>query len=140
MQLMTEQANYKILSEDFEEKKKSITIVKNKNKNLTEQLEGLHLKYEVVNPKHTDTLKKLAICDEYTVRTIIEYLDLDTYELVKNIAWTINKENSSQVISFMDWWVARNCALKEVLKKNVKRKTEYLDKMTGKKWMGTKKV
>jgi hypothetical protein len=74
---------------------------------LEEEIEKLkeNLKrYELKVPKANITKleQELKLCDTYTKRKIIEYLELDIFELVKNISGTVNNANSSDVINFMD--------------------------------------
>ena len=102
---------------------------------LEEEIEKLKEKlkrYELKVPKANITKleQELKLCDTYTKRKIIEYLELDTFELVKNISGTVNNANSSDVINFMDWWIARNTALKNVLERSIDNKKEFLDRMT----------
>ena len=102
---------------------------------LEEEIEKLkeNLKrYELKVPKANITKleQELKLCDTYTKRKIIEYLELDIFELVKNISGTVNNANSSDVINFMDWWIARNTALKNVLERSIDNKKEFLDRMT----------
>ena len=74
---------------------------------LEEEIEKLKEKlkrYELKVPKANITKleQELKLCDTYTKRKIIEYLELDTFEFVKNISGTVNNANSSDVINFMD--------------------------------------
>jgi hypothetical protein len=54
----------------------------------------------------TTTLKeieiKLKMVDKITVTVIIEYLKLDAYELVKNLAKVTSSENASNIIAYRD--------------------------------------
>ena len=68
--------------------------------------------------KELETSLKLS--DKYTLKIIIEYLKLDSFELVKNIAKVINSQNSSEIIAFRDWALQRNWTLKELFEKIVK--------------------
>lgn len=72
---------------------------------------------------------KLNKLDTFTVWIIIEWLKIDSYTLVQNIAKTINKANASEVIAFRDWALARNDSLISILNKN-KNKNDYKDKIT----------
>ena len=60
---------------------------------------------------------KLAICDKYTANAIADYLVLDSYELVKNLAKTVNSSNASEVIAYRDGALSRNEATIKVLRK-----------------------
>lgn len=79
------------------------------------------------------TLKiKLKLWDNETIWWIIDYLKLDSFELVQNMAKVINKDNASDSISFRDGWLARNTALMNVLAESTKKK-EYFDRLSQKK-------
>jgi hypothetical protein len=69
------------------------------------------------------------MCDDYTKNVIIDYLHLDNFELVKNIAWTVNKENASEVINFKDWALARNYATIKLLEDSIDKRKEFNDKL-----------
>jgi hypothetical protein len=60
--------------------------------------------YELrVSEDNLEELKaKLKLSDTFTKKVIIDYLDLDTFNLVKNIANTVNDNNSANVINFMN--------------------------------------
>ena len=59
---------------------------------------------------------------------IIDYLKLDSFELVQNMAKVINKDNASDSIAFRDGWLARNTALMNVLH-GLSQDKKYYDKM-----------
>ena len=61
--------------------------------------------------------KTMYLTDTYTLKQLTHYLKLDTYEFVKKIAWTINKDNVSEVIAYRDWALQRNEALIKFLEK-----------------------
>lgn len=67
----------------------------------------------------TTTLKeieiKLKMVDKITITVIIEYLKLDAYELVKNLAKVTSSENASNIIAYRDWALSRIQALIEKL-------------------------
>jgi len=75
-----------------------------------------------------DLKEKLKLADKDTIRWIIEYINLDNYELVKNIAWTINDNNAANVIAYRDGSLARNIALRDLLSSCVQSK-EYFDRI-----------
>lgn len=54
---------------------------------------------------------KFKIIDKITVQVLIEYLKLDSYELVKNLARVTNSENASNIIAYRDGAIGRNEAL-----------------------------
>ena len=95
-------------------------------------------KYSIEQPKTTrsKTELKLKLCDDYTKWVIVDYLKTDIFELVKNIAWVTNSDNAWNVISHMDWWLARNYALIELLEKSINKKKEFDDKI---KWLSKKR-
>ena len=82
---------------------------------------------------------KLKACDKFTLTTIIEYLKIDSFELVKNLAKTTNKDNVSEVIAYRDWALWRNEALTERLQKLADKQWLFNDRLTGelktKKWL-----
>jgi hypothetical protein len=53
-----------------------------------------------LNLKQIEASMKLT--DKFTLNQIIHYLKLDTFEIVKNIAGTMNKDNVSEVIAYRD--------------------------------------
>lgn len=88
-------------------------------------------RYGIKQPETTrkETELRLKTCDPTTKDIIINYLRLDNFELVKNIAWVTNNENAGNIISHMDWWLARNYALIELLEKSKDMKRMYNDKI-----------
>lgn len=88
--------------------------------------------YELrVSEDNLEELKaKLKLSDTFTKKVIIDYLDLDTFNLVKNIANTVNDNNSANVINFMNWWIARNTALRTILENSIDKRKEFYDKIT----------
>lgn len=75
---------------------------------------------------------KLKLWDTETMWWIVDYLKLDSFELVQNMAKVINKDNASDSISYRDGALWRNEALMQVLTESTKKK-EYYDKLTQKK-------
>jgi len=63
---------------------------------------------------------------------IVDYLKLDSFQLVQNMAKTINKDNASDSISYRDWALGRNEALMKLLSESTQKK-EYYDKLQQKK-------
>lgn len=75
---------------------------------------------------------ELALCDKFTANAIADYLVLDTYELVKNLAKTVNSSNAAEVIAYRDGAIARNEALIAVLRKIGKNESEeFKNRITG---------
>lgn len=67
----------------------------------------------------------MKLVDKFTLNQIIHYLKLDTFELVKNIAWLVNKDNVSEIIAYRDWALQRNESLIKFLEKFAVEKTKY---------------
>lgn len=59
--------------------------------------------------------ERIKIIDKATVYVIIEYLKLDNYELVKNLAKVTNSQNVANIIAYRDGAIGRNEALIERL-------------------------
>jgi len=59
-------------------------------------LKSEHKEYTIDIPTNTveQLKKKLISGDKYTLETIIEYLKLDNFELIKNVAKIIDKDNA----------------------------------------------
>lgn len=74
--------------------------------------------------------KALKLADSFTMETIVQYLKLDNYELVKNLAKITNKENVSETIAYRDGAIGRNEALIKVLSEAIKSKT-FINRVKG---------
>ena len=98
---------------------------------MTKQLERYIVTIPKVTRKQTEDL--LRVGQEYTINTILDYLELDNYELVKNLAKVTNWDNVVEIIAHRDWWLARNFALKELLLNAKAKKATFADKIKGKK-------
>lgn len=133
-------SSFKILQEDYEELDKNYDIVKLKKENLTIELETLNWKYKIYNVNEVETKERLKNLNEPTVKKIVNYLDLDSYKLVEQIARTVNYDNSAEVIAHMDWWLARNFALRDMLVKNTKTTKITKNKSTWEDMLTWKKV
>ena len=120
LKLSIEAWNKELMKENEELKK----IILELNKKLSN--------YELrVSEDNLEELKaKLKLSDTFTKKVIIDYLDLDTFNLVKNIANTVNDNNSANVINFMNWWIARNTALRTILENSIDKRKEFYDKIT----------
>jgi hypothetical protein len=57
----------------------------------------------------------LKTADSYILTSIIEYLKVDTYELVKNLAKVTNNGNAAETIAYRDGAIGRNEALSKLL-------------------------
>jgi len=67
----------------------------------------------------------LKLADKYTMKQIAEYLRLDSYELVKNMAKIMNRDNASEVMAHRDGALQRNESLIRMLDKLSKEKTVH---------------
>ena len=78
-------------------------MIDNENDYL-KKIDKIQARYTLVEPKRDikEFEHALKLCDAFTKKTIIEYLELDNFEFVKNISRTVNDESASNVISFMD--------------------------------------
>lgn len=87
--------------------------------------------YTIEMPKlDIEEIKKaLKLADEYTMETIIKYLKIDNYELIKNLAKTINKTNFAETSIYMDGALGRNEAMIKVLSQSIKDKT-FINRVT----------
>lgn len=81
--------------------------------------------------------KKLILADNYTLKLIGDYLDLDNYELVKNIASRVDRKNIAEFIAYRDWALGRNQELKKLILKYIKKEDTYIDRIT---WEKEQKV
>lgn len=75
--------------------------------------------------------ERIKIIDKATVHVIIEYLKLDNYELVKNLAKVTNSENAGNIIAYRDGAIGRNDALISRLS-GIKSIETYKDRIEGK--------
>ena len=101
------------------------------DKNLTKQLNRYTI--DIPNTNRRQTEDALRVANEYTINAIIDYLNLDNYELVKNLAQVTNSENAAEIIAHRDWGLARNFALKELLINAKAKKDNFADKIKWKK-------
>ena len=76
-----------------------------------------------LNIKQIEASMKLT--DKFTLNQIIHYLKLDTFELVKNIAWIVNKDNVSEIIAYRDGALQRNESLIKFLSKFANEKVKF---------------
>lgn len=51
--------------------------------------------------------KKFSDLGNNSLQTIIDYLNRDKYLLLQSILKTINKDNSEQVLVYLDWALSR---------------------------------
>lgn len=78
-----------------------------------------------------DIEKKLTIADKLTIQILIEYLILDEYELVKNLAKITNEGNASNIIAYRDGALGRNRALLDKLSSLRVKDMNYNNRIVG---------
>jgi len=115
------QADYLQLQLDFKKNLASLTRELGKSYN--------HIEKPDLNLKEIESTLKLW--DKFTLNQIISYLKLDSFEMVKNIAWTVNKENASEVIAYRDWALQRNESLIKFLSKFKSAEKNKIDRIKG---------
>jgi len=117
--------------EDHLQERRNADSLREKIKLLTEKINSYDVRYKIEQPKVTikNTKRLISMCDEFTISTLIKYIDLDNYELIKNLADITNKDNVSDVTNYLNGWLARNFALKELLLWNTKKTVEFVDKI-----------
>ena len=113
------EVNLRESQRDLKELKNDLNILKTKINNIE-------------LPKNTikDLESKLLLADSYTLKLIIDFLVLDTYELVKNIASRVDRENLSEYIAYRDGAIWRNQELKNLLSKFVNKNNTFVDRIT----------
>lgn len=104
------------------EKNKTIEVLKQKN--LTNK-QPLYNELEMPRFSLKEIEAQLKLMDKLWLRLICDYLKLDSYELVKNIAWIVNKENVEQIIAYRDWALQRNESLIKFLEKHITEKQKF---------------
>jgi len=120
VQYKTLEAEYKFLSKDLDIANKTIYRIKERD-------------LDIILPKTTlnETEAKLRQWENKRIlEIIINYLDLDNYSLIKNLANITNKDNVIEVIAHKNGALQRNLALKQLLKGCINEKKEFKDKMT----------
>jgi hypothetical protein len=116
----TLKAHLKVQAEDIERLTETI-------RGFRGQAPGIHCDPSDIDAKLLE--EKLHLVDPFSAEVICEYLKLDTYELVRKIAGTVNSENAAIVIAYRDGAVGRNHALINTLSK-VKTK-QFPDRRAG---------
>lgn len=118
----------------IEQQNKDLLIIKDKYNDLllTKQNTSYN---DIEEPtmwlKELETSLKLS--DKYTLKIISEYLKLDSYEIVKNMAKVMNNWNAWEIIAYRDWALQRNQSLKELFQKIIKESEKPMhDKIKGK--------
>lgn len=97
---------------------------------LTKDIEKYNLiDFPSVPLKDIDT--KIKYFDPVMVDTLVEYLKLDSYELVKNLASRTNSENAWNIIAYRDWALGRNEGLIQKFS-GMRAPTEYKNRIMGK--------
>ena len=76
---------------ELKEKKESIAYLKKR---------GTLIELPVENVKSIS--KVLEMADKFTLNAIIQYLKLDSYEMVKNMPASLKEDNAVQLIAYVD--------------------------------------
>ena len=101
-----------------------------------EEFKNKYNQLEIPN-KNLDNLEnELRLADKFTMRTIVDYLKLDRYELVANLAKVIDSNNASQIIAYRDWAISRIEVLIAKIGKYANTKDTFTDRL---KWEVIKK-
>ena len=117
-----------MLELEFKRNKSVIETLKKEIERLKNDLTKTEEPYNAIDkPKFrlSEIENTLKLADKFTLKQIIEYLKLDSYELVKNLARITNKENCSEVIAHRDGALQRNESLIRLLEKYSTEKTFY---------------
>ena len=88
---------------------------------------------ELESPKVSlkDIKDTLKFADKFTLWQIIEYLKIDSFEIVKNLAKVTNSGNASEIIAYRDGALSRNQALIDLLSERTAQKDTYIDRKLG---------
>lgn len=73
---------------------------------IIEELEEEKANYNNIDIPNTNLAQldsKFKNSDKFTIKTIIDYLKLDRFELVANLAKVTDWKNASQIIAYRDW-------------------------------------
>lgn len=70
-----------------------------------------------------DLKKALKLADKFTLETLLQYIKIDSYKLVKNLAKVTNSSNASETIAYRDGALGRNEALIQLLSESIKGKS-----------------
>jgi chromosome segregation ATPase len=116
----TLKAHLKVQAEDIERLTETI-------RGFRGQAPGIHCDPSDLDAKLLES--KFALIDAFSADVICEYLKLDTYELVRKMAGTVNSENAVAALAYRDGAVGRNQALIATLSK-VKTK-QFPDRRAG---------
>lgn len=108
--------------------------LKEKNEYLQKELTKQQTEYNLIEfpsmpLKEIET--RLKLIDRITVKVIVEYLKLDQYELVKNLAKIMNDWNVANVIAYRDWALSRIQALIDRLQ-SLPTSDSFADRIAGK--------
>ena len=98
-----------------------------------EEIEKLSNKYNLLQFPETSLSRikeDMKNADSTTVKSLIKYLRLDIYELVKNLAKVTSSENSMQMIAYRDGAISRTESCIQFLEEFINPKT-YVNRMTG---------
>lgn len=105
----------KLQVESLEDEK---ILLESSNKSLRNRLQESNKYGQLDIPKPKEEIEeRLKTLTKSASIALIEYLKLDTYLLVQNLAQVTNKDNVSEVIAYRDGAIGRNQALIERLSK-----------------------
>lgn len=117
--------------------KKQVFNLELENITLKEELKRLKEKQDIEEPLEL-TLPKidikgfeavLSLVNKTFITALIEYLNTDSFELVKSTMSIIDWNNQSEVIAFRNWALKRNESLIKILKKYEKEKEGKISKI-----------
>ena len=116
----------KTLKNDLENKDIKINRLQIANDCLKEEIEDLTSYSIELDNKSIDNIKKdLKWSDEYTKQVIIDYLKLDNFEIVKNLAKITNTSNTAEIIAYRDGVIRTNEAMIKILSDSIWKKSFY---------------
>lgn len=128
-------AYIKILEEDKDELDKWVKTLR-KRLNEKKDYESLIIQPQVSINDIKNTLK---FADKIVITSLINYLQADSIEFIKNVTKTLNKENCSEVTQYITGALDRNIALVNMLSEFKDKKASFTDKFTWEKKNITKK-
>lgn len=126
--------NLKLQNATYERKIESIEEDLKYKETLINRLRTTQRKeYEIEEPKIwlNELKEKIKMADDRTIKLIIEFLKLDTFERIKNIALIAKMRGNGmqEAIAYIDWIITSNEMLKQVLQTKIEDKS-YIDPLT----------